>query len=83
MGFLSQWKVYFDQMPSSSNSEFKGRKLDPTVFERVRIAWILSCTAEYFLQMSEEQIVQLYELMHAVKDVWKPPLSDSPLGTQP
>lgn len=56
MGFLSQWKMYLDQMPSSLNSEFKGKKLDPTVFEK----------------MSEEQIEQLYDLMHAAKDVWKP-----------
>jgi hypothetical protein len=36
MGFLSQWKMYLDQMPSSLNSEFKGKKLNPTVFEKVR-----------------------------------------------
>ncbi|KIM57417.1 hypothetical protein SCLCIDRAFT_1219468 [Scleroderma citrinum Foug A] len=37
------------------------RKLDPTVFEK----------------MSAQQLGQLYELMHATKDVWKSPLNES------
>jgi len=56
MGFLSQWKMYLDELPSGPHQEFKGRKLDPTVLEK----------------MSAEQLGQLYELMHATKDVWKP-----------
>jgi len=55
MGFLSQWKVYLDQMPQDPNVKFQGKKLDATSFEK----------------MSPEQLGQLYELMHAAKDVWK------------
>jgi len=53
IGFLSQWKMYLEELPATN---FNGRKLDPTVFEK----------------MSAEQLGQLYELMHATKDVWKP-----------
>ncbi|KDR78735.1 hypothetical protein GALMADRAFT_63864 [Galerina marginata CBS 339.88] len=56
MGFLSQWKVYLDQMPQNPNAAYSGKRLDPTVFEK----------------MSNEQLGQLYELMHVAKDVWKP-----------
>ncbi|KAF8181303.1 ACN9-domain-containing protein [Pholiota molesta] len=56
MGFLSRWKVYLDQLPPAPDVEYVGKKLDPTVFEK----------------MSTEQLGQLYELMHAAKDVWKP-----------
>ncbi|CAE6489970.1 unnamed protein product [Rhizoctonia solani] len=61
IGFLSQWKMYLDQMEQQANSaggfeRFTGRRMDPTVFEK----------------MSSEQIGQLYELMHATKDIWKP-----------
>jgi len=35
MGFLSQWKVYLDQMPQDPNAKFRGKKLDPTSFEKV------------------------------------------------
>ncbi|KAF4613845.1 hypothetical protein D9613_008098 [Agrocybe pediades] len=56
MGFLSQWKMYLDEMPRAPGQEFRGKKLDPTMFEK----------------MSNEQMGQLYELMHAAKDVWKP-----------
>ncbi|KJA20572.1 hypothetical protein HYPSUDRAFT_43083 [Hypholoma sublateritium FD-334 SS-4] len=56
MGFLSQWKTYLDQLPLDPNSKFVGKKLDSTAFEK----------------MSAEQLGQLYELMHAAKDVWKP-----------
>jgi len=57
IGFLSQWKHYLDQMPMGSEAEhFKGKMLDPTVFEK----------------MSSEQLGQLYELMHVTKNVWKP-----------
>ncbi|CAE6476551.1 unnamed protein product [Rhizoctonia solani] len=65
IGFLSQWKMYLDQMEQQANSaggfeRFTGRRMDPTVFEKVRY------------EMSSEQIGQLYELMHATKDIWKP-----------
>ncbi|CAE7168024.1 unnamed protein product [Rhizoctonia solani] len=61
IGFLSQWKMYLDQLEQQANSaggfeRFTGRRLDPTIFEK----------------MSSEQIGQLYELMHASKEVWKP-----------
>jgi len=57
IGFLSQWKVYLDQIPYGEHARnFSGKRLDPTVFEK----------------MSSEQLGQLYELMHAAKDVWKP-----------
>ncbi|GLB44877.1 putative ACN9-domain-containing protein [Lyophyllum shimeji] len=63
MGFLSQWKMYLDELPLGEEARsFRGKKLDPTVFEK----------------MSAEQLGQLYELMHATKDVWKPiPPQDS------
>jgi Isd11-like NADH dehydrogenase complex accessory subunit len=37
IGFLSQWKVYLDQIPVGPEVQrFRGKKLDPTVFEKVR-----------------------------------------------
>ena len=37
IGFLSQWKMYLDGMPQGQNAkEFKGKKLDSTVYEKVR-----------------------------------------------
>ncbi|KAI0034548.1 ACN9-domain-containing protein [Vararia minispora EC-137] len=57
IGFLSQWKMYLDNLPvGEGEGAFRGRKLDPTVFEK----------------LSQEQLGQLYELMHAAQDVWKP-----------
>ncbi|KIK05882.1 hypothetical protein K443DRAFT_674722 [Laccaria amethystina LaAM-08-1] len=57
IGFLSQWKMYLDGLPQGEEAKnFKGKRLDPTVFEK----------------MSGGQLGQLYELMHASKDVWKP-----------
>jgi hypothetical protein len=32
IGFLSQWKMYLDELPATN---FSGKKLDPTVFEKV------------------------------------------------
>ncbi|KAG8930758.1 acetate non-utilizing protein 9 [Tulasnella sp. 418] len=58
MGFLSQWKMYLDELRAQSGTTFKGRPLDPTVFEKI----------------SDEQIGQLYELMHAAKGIWKQPV---------
>ncbi|KAJ6517384.1 hypothetical protein C8R47DRAFT_1205608 [Mycena vitilis] len=60
IGFLTQWKGYLDYLPRGPDAkEFKGKRLDPTVYEK----------------MSREQIGQLYELMHATKDAWKNPQS--------
>ncbi|KAI0703777.1 ACN9-domain-containing protein [Cytidiella melzeri] len=56
IGFLSQWKLYLDDLPADPTQEFRGRKLDSAVLEK----------------MSAEQVGQLYELMHATKNVWKP-----------
>ncbi|KAI0749831.1 ACN9-domain-containing protein [Daedaleopsis nitida] len=57
IGFLSQWKVYLDQLPAGPDGgkAFRGQPLDPTTLEK----------------MSAEQLGQLYEVMHATKDVWK------------
>ncbi|KAH9948714.1 ACN9-domain-containing protein [Amylocystis lapponica] len=56
IGFLSQWKVYLDELPTGPEAQsFKGKRLDPMLVEK----------------MSSEQLGQLYELMHATKDVWK------------
>ncbi|KAI9454699.1 hypothetical protein F5148DRAFT_984993 [Russula earlei] len=56
IGFLSQWKVYLDQIPAGPEGQrFRGKKLDPTAFEK----------------LSEEQLGQMYELMQATKDLWK------------
>jgi len=56
IGFLSQWKVYLDQLPLGPEAQhFRGKKLDPTIFEK----------------LSEEQLGQMYELLNATKDLWK------------
>lgn len=35
IGFLSQWKMYLDELPSGPDAErFSGKKLDPTVLEK-------------------------------------------------
>ncbi|TFY61730.1 hypothetical protein EVG20_g6948 [Dentipellis fragilis] len=46
-------------------ARFEGRKLDPMVFEK----------------MSDEQMGQLYELMHVTKDVWKSPEDLEKMGS--
>ncbi|KAF8344245.1 uncharacterized protein EI90DRAFT_3028947 [Cantharellus anzutake] len=61
MGFLSQWKMYLDALAADPGGTFRGKPLDPVLFEK----------------MSDEQLGQLYELMHASKDVWKPASGDS------
>jgi hypothetical protein len=44
MGFLTQWKVYLDQLPCGPEGEnFSGKKLDPTVFEKVGMSMKLRC----------------------------------------
>ncbi|KAG9018141.1 acetate non-utilizing protein 9 [Tulasnella sp. 427] len=65
IGFLSEWKVYLDQLESSKGEEFRGKPLDPTLLE----------------SMSSEQIGQLYELMHATRDIWKTPEELNPQAT--
>lgn len=36
IGFLSQWKMYLDQLPRGTDAKsFSGKRLDPTVFEKV------------------------------------------------
>ncbi|KAI0349729.1 ACN9-domain-containing protein [Trametes cingulata] len=57
IGFLSQWKMYLDQLPAGPEAQsFRGKPLDPTMLEK----------------MSAEQLGQLYEVMHVAKDVWRP-----------
>lgn len=37
MGFLSQWKMYLDEIPAGpEGAGYRGRKLDATKFEKVR-----------------------------------------------
>jgi len=38
MGFLSQWKAYLDELQAQQRGEggVRGRRLDPTVYEKVR-----------------------------------------------
>lgn len=62
IGFLSQWKHYLDEIDASTvvdggrkEVRWQGRRLDTEAFET----------------LSPEQVGQLYELMHATKDVWK------------
>lgn len=66
IGFLSQWKAYLDELElaqsetsgesaEAKEAAWKGRKLDVEAFER----------------MNNEQVGQLYELMHATKKLWK------------
>jgi hypothetical protein len=38
MGFLTQWKMYLDQLPAGSDGHaYEGKKLDPTIFEKVQL----------------------------------------------
>ncbi|KAJ7577958.1 hypothetical protein C8J56DRAFT_363086 [Mycena floridula] len=61
LGFLVQWKIYLDELPREAGAPFVGKKLDPTVFEK----------------MSPEQLGQLYELLNATKDAFRPPVENS------
>ncbi|KAF9026011.1 ACN9-domain-containing protein [Hymenopellis radicata] len=57
IGFLSSWKQYLDLLSKGPREKaFRGKPLDPELLEK----------------MSSEQVGQLYELMQAAKDVWKP-----------
>jgi hypothetical protein len=58
MAFLTQWKTYLDQLEpalAAEGQDWTGRKLDTEVMDA----------------LSNEQVGQLYELMHSTKDVWK------------
>lgn len=78
IGFLSQWKLYLDELPADPQQEFRGRKLDPAIMEKVWVDDLHSQLITHIqntflrLQMSAEQLGQVYELMHATKDAWKP-----------
>lgn len=78
IGFLSQWKIYLDQLPTDPDQPFTGRKLDPGLLEKVSnttesaLACRVRLRCRVVLQMSSEQIGQLYELMHATEELWKP-----------
>jgi len=60
MGFLLEWNKYLhhlrDQLAGGNTDHYRGQKMEETMFEK----------------MSNEQLGQLYELMHASKDIWKP-----------
>lgn len=77
IGFLSQWKMYLDQLPAGPDGgkAFRGKPLDPTTLEKVCTMTLHPVRESYIhclLEMSAEQLSQLYEVMHASKDVWKP-----------
>jgi hypothetical protein len=76
IGFLSQWKRYLDQLPASPDAggAFRGARMDPTVFEKVRVGLSGGVRGGWLMgeQMSQEQLGQMYELMHATKELWKP-----------
>ena len=63
IAFLSQWKQYLDELEASTKEarstggeiQWSGRKLDVDSLDK----------------LNAEQVGQLYELMHATKDVWK------------
>ena len=61
IGFLSQWKMYLQELEASAThasgkaSAWRGMKLEMEKFE----------------QLNAEQVGQLYELMHATRDMWK------------
>lgn len=42
IGFLSQWKMYLDQIPPGEDARnFSGKKLDPTIFEKVLFVFLI------------------------------------------
>lgn len=60
MAFLTQWKRYLDEIEPALKADggaalWSGRKLDTEVMNT----------------FSNEQVGQLYELMHATGEVWK------------
>lgn len=71
VGFLSEWKTYLDQLPPdpASAQSWRGAKLDPKLFEKVCILQMASVLHNNRMQMSGDQISQLYELMKATREV--------------
>ncbi|GMK59244.1 hypothetical protein CspeluHIS016_0702590 [Cutaneotrichosporon spelunceum] len=60
VAFLTQWKAYLEEIErgvTDSEGRWTGRKLEAEVLD----------------SLNNEQIGQLYEVMHAAKDVWKSP----------
>ncbi|CAK9785658.1 ACN9-domain-containing protein [Cutaneotrichosporon oleaginosum] len=60
VAFLTQWKAYLEEIQkglTDAQGKWQGRKLDAEVLD----------------SLNTEQVGQLYELMHATKDVWKTP----------
>lgn len=44
IGFLSQWKMYLDELPKGPEADdFTGRKLDPTILEKVNNLLTMTC----------------------------------------
>lgn len=75
MGFLTQWKMYLDELPRDPSDSRSFKKLDPTVYEKVFMIPLIcgfSLLVLTCIQMSAEQLGQLYEFMHATKEIWKP-----------
>lgn len=73
MGFLTQWKMYLDELPRNPSDSRSFKKLDPTVFEKVTLfcIYVFGYLCLTCFQMSAEQLGQLYEFMHATKEIWK------------
>ncbi len=83
--------MYLDEIPQNKAGalQWTGKKMDPTVFEKVCRCCIslpvpssrshpsslpeVYAYCSFVEQMSAEQVGQLYEVMHATKDVWKSP----------
>jgi hypothetical protein len=77
IGFLSQWKVYLDHIPIGPEAQrFRGKKLDATIFEKVRLELPTPPARTIhqwpYVQLSEEQLSQMYELRQVTKEFWKP-----------
>jgi hypothetical protein len=75
MGFLTQWKMYLDELPRDPSDSRSFKKLDPTVYEKVFMILLIygfGLLVFTCVQMSAEQLGQLYEFMHATKEIWKP-----------
>jgi hypothetical protein len=49
MGFLTQWKMYLDQLPAGPDAHaYRGKRLDPTIFEKVRVTgFVVGINAEH------------------------------------
>lgn len=47
MGFIHEWKLYLDSLPANPNEEFSGRKLDPSLLQKVSFGIPSYNTAEW------------------------------------